>query len=163
MLIPVDSIEWDNTLIAVENAIEFSKGCRVEGEPELIFLHVFQSKDRVPMSEKDRIKKMKEKKMEDEFETIGEMCEEKGVTNYRTMVKEGEPHEKILETAKNEDVGMIIMGSGKLHDRSAKGRIQKFVYGSVTEKVLHQAPSSVLVARPKSSLSEKTDEEKESE
>lgn len=50
--------------------------------------------------------------------------------------------------AKEEEVDMIIMGSGKLHDRSAGGRIHKFFYGSVTEEVIHAAPCSVFVARP---------------
>jgi len=45
-------------------------------------------------------------------------------------------------------VDIVVMGSGKLHDRSMSGRVQKFVYGSVTEEVLHKAPCSILVSRP---------------
>lgn len=62
ILVPVDSIEWDNTLRGVENAIEFARGCRIDGEPELIFVHVFSLESGVPMSEKERLKEMKRKK-----------------------------------------------------------------------------------------------------
>ncbi len=148
ILVPVDSIEWDNTLRGVESAIEFVRGCRIDGEPELIFMHVFSLESRVPMSEKERLKEMKKKKMEDEFETIEEMCEEKGVKKTKTLIKEGDPVEEIIKTAQEEGAELIVMGSGKLHDRSAKGRIHKFVYGSVTENVIHKAPCSILVTRP---------------
>lgn len=148
ILVPIDSIEWDNTLSGVENAMEIARGCQVDGEPELIFLHVFHFKSRVPMSEKERLKKLKKKKFENEYETIKEMCEEKGLKNYRKITAEGNPQEEILETAANENVDLIVMGSGKLHDRSAKGKFDKFIYGSVTEEVTHESPCSILVARP---------------
>lgn len=150
ILVPVDSLEWSNTLAGVKSAIEFSSGCKVVGEPELIFMHVFQSKSRVPIDEKESLREMRESKVDKDFEQIKEMCEEGGLSNFKTIKKEGEPHEVIIETAKGEDVELIVMGSGKLHDRSAEGRLHKFVYGSVTENVLHKAPCSVLVTRPTS-------------
>lgn len=148
ILVPIDSIEWDNTLNAVEKAIEFSRGCSVSGGPELIFLHVFHSKSRVPMSEKERLNELKSNRMDEEFNTIRELCEKEGLNNVTTMMKEGDPEEEILKLTEEEEVDMIVMGSGKLQDRSAQGRIDKFVYGSVTESVIHEAPCSVLVARP---------------
>lgn len=148
ILVPIDSIEWDNTLNAVEKAVEFSRGCSINGGPELIFLHVFHSKSRVPMSEKERLNKLKSRRMEEEFETVRKLCEEKGMGNVTTLMEEGDPKEKILEIAEDKDVDMIVMGSGKLQNGSAQARIGKFVYGSVTEGVIHEASCSVLVARP---------------
>ncbi len=137
--------------MGVEDAIEYARGCSIgEDKPELIFLHVLYFKSRIPMEEKGRLRELKEKKVKKEFETIKEMCEEEGVSDIRTFIKEGKQDEEIVETAEEEGVDLIVMGSGKLHDRSAKGRFQKFMYGSVTESVLHEAPCSVLVARPKS-------------
>lgn len=148
ILVPIDSIEWDNTLNAVESALDLSSGCSVEGEPELIFLHVLNVEPRISLSERERIIEMKKKKMGEEFDTIKEICEERNLENFRTLYSEGNPVKEIIKTADEEDADIIIMGSGKLHDRSAGGRLQKFFYGSVTEKVIHEAPCSVLVARP---------------
>ncbi len=150
ILVPIDSIEWDNTLNGVETAMEFYEACGIEEDPELIFIHVFETDSGVPVSEKDRIRKLKESKIKDEFDTIEEMCSERGVENIRTITREGEPDEKIVELAQEEGADMIVMGSGKLHDRTTKGKIQKFVYGSVTENVIHKAPCSVLVSRSES-------------
>lgn len=149
ILVPIDSIEYDNTLNAVRSAMEFSEGCTVEKkEPELVFMHVFDIKPRVPMSERRRLIEMKRKKIKEEFKTIREMCKERKLKRVRTLLKEGNPEETIVETAQEENTDLIVMGSGKLHDRSASGRIHKFFYGSVTEKVIHEAPCSILVARP---------------
>lgn len=149
ILVPIDSIKHDNTLGGVINAMEFSKGCRLGvEEPELIFLHVLHSDARVPMSERNRIHELKEKRIQEEFEKIKEMCEERGLEKVTTMIKEGQPDVQIVKTAQEEDVDLIVMGSGKLHDKSTKGKIQKYFYGSVTEDVIHEAPCSILVARP---------------
>lgn len=151
ILVPVDSITFDNTLLAVEESLEFANACSVEGAPELIFLHVWNIEtSRISQSEEERLRKLREDEMEEEFEEIENMCQEKGLNNFRTVFKKGKAaHEEIVMTAKEEDVDMIIMGSGKLHNRSRKGRIEKFIYGSITEKVIHETPCSVMVVRPR--------------
>ncbi len=58
-----------------------------------------------------------------------------------TLVKEGEPYQKIVEVAKEKDAGVIFMGS---HGR--KG-VKKLLMGSVTEKVIGHAPCPVLVVK----------------
>ncbi len=148
ILIPIDSIEWDNTLTAVKNAIGLAQGCKVNGPPELIFMHVFNVHSRTSMSERERVMDLKKKKIEEEFEKIEEICKENNVENIRKELKEGNPVNEIIETAKEEDASIIVMGSGKLHDESVGSKIHKFFYGSTTEEVIHGAPCSVLVARP---------------
>jgi len=148
VLVPIDSIKHDNTLLAVEEAINFADGCKVEGGVELIFLHILPQSSKMSTDEKKIIEDLDRKEIEIEFEKIEEICKEKGLTNFRTLAAKGKPPEQIVKMAQREGVDMIVMGSGRLHDRSTKGRIQKFVYGSVTERVIHKAPCSVLVARP---------------
>lgn len=158
ILVPVDSIEWDNTLSGVENAIEYASGCKSEEEPEIILMHVLHSSKGVSEDFKDEKIELEKKRIESEFEEIKRICENRGLSQIRTVVREGDPEkergvdEDVVEVAENEDVDLIVMGSGKLYDRSAKGRLKKFFYGSVTEKVLHEAPCSVLVARPTSEI-----------
>lgn len=152
ILIPIDSIEWDNTRNAVEGAMKLGVGCNVEGPPELIFLHVFNVRSRISLSERERLVNLKEKKIKEEFEILEEMCQERNLKNVRTITKAGNPSKKIIETAEEEDIDIITMGSGKLHDRSTTGKIHKFFYGSVTEEVIHGAPSSILVTKPQMKL-----------
>lgn len=154
ILVPIDSIEWDNTMRAVENAIEYSTSCRAEGEPELVLMHVLQSPSGGPPDLKAERLELEKKRIKIEFERIKEMCDDRDLHSVKTVLKEGDPEkekgvdEAIVEVAQDEDVDLVVIGSGKLHDRSAKGRIKKFFYGSTTERVIHESPCSVLVARP---------------
>jgi nucleotide-binding universal stress UspA family protein len=64
----------------------------------------------------------------------------RSVTGIKTVVKEGHPSDEILETAKEEGVEMIIVGS--------RGRRQHSVMmGSVSREVANQAGIAVLIAR----------------
>ena len=66
--------------------------------------------------------------------------QEKGVTGIKTVIREGYPADEILETAKEEGVEMIIIGSrGK--------RVSHFLLGSVSREVASRAEISVLIAR----------------
>jgi nucleotide-binding universal stress UspA family protein len=53
----------------------------------------------------------------------------------------GDPPLVILESAKEQDVQMIVVGA-----RGLKG-IKRFLLGSVSQKVLEHAPCSVLIVR----------------
>lgn len=152
IVVPIDSIQWDNTLNAVRTAITISRGCQVDQESELIFLHAVHMKPRISMSERDRLSRIDKKEIERDFEELGEMCEEEGLERFKTVLRNGEPSTEIVKFAQEEDADLIVMGSGKLHDRSAAGRISKFFYGSVTEEVVHRAPCSVLITRPEMNL-----------
>ncbi|HEX3013368.1 MAG TPA: universal stress protein [Methanobacterium sp.] len=61
---------------------------------------------------------------------------------FKPMLIEGDPAEKIVETAEEENVDVIIMGTGK-------SKIDKHLLGSVSEKVVHSAPCTVLLIRSK--------------
>lgn len=152
IIVPIDSIKWDNTLNAVKTAVAISRGCRVRQEPELVFLHVLYIKPRISMSERDRLSEIKREKIKEEFEKLKGMCRDGGLEKFRAVLREGNPSDEIVELAREEDADLIAMGSGKLHDGSAAGRIHKFFYGSTTEEVIHKAPCSILVTRPEMDL-----------
>ena len=55
------------------------------------------------------------------------------------VVREGSPAKVILEVAKEEDVDLIVMGS------SGKSGFDRFIMGSVADKVVNSAKCAVLV------------------
>ena len=65
-----------------------------------------------------------------------------GLIKFRPMLIEGDPAEKIVKIAEEENVDVIIMGTGK-------SKIDKHLLGSVSEKVVHSAPCTVLLIRSK--------------
>jgi nucleotide-binding universal stress UspA family protein len=69
------------------------------------------------------------------------MLREKGVS-ARSEVLLGQPAEEIIDYADEENADLIVMCT---HGRSGLGR---WVFGSVTEKVLRAAHTPVLVIRP---------------
>ncbi|WP_312701424.1 universal stress protein [Sedimentibacter sp.] len=58
-----------------------------------------------------------------------------------TEVLVGEPYLKIIEQAKNGNFDLIIMGSRGF------SKVKRFFVGSVTQRVIAEAPSPVLVIR----------------
>ncbi|MBF0564215.1 MAG: universal stress protein [Nitrospirae bacterium] len=61
--------------------------------------------------------------------------------NIRTRVEYGEPSEKIVEAAEDERCDLIVMGSRKM------GWLERFLRGSIVEKVIDNASCPVLVVR----------------
>ncbi|MDD3984475.1 MAG: universal stress protein [Methanobacterium sp.] len=60
--------------------------------------------------------------------------------NFRKLLLDGDPSEEIVKTAEKEDVDLIVLGTGK-------NMIDKRLLGSVSEKVVHSAPCTVLLIR----------------
>jgi len=63
-----------------------------------------------------------------------------GVNGLETVIREGHPAEEILKVAKDEDVGLILVGA-----RSS--RAHGFLMGSVSREVANGADRPVLIAR----------------
>lgn len=55
------------------------------------------------------------------------------------VIMHGEPSDKIIEYANNEKVDLIVMG------RRGFSKIQRFFVGSVTQRVISDAPCPVLI------------------
>lgn len=61
--------------------------------------------------------------------------------NLKTEIKEGNPADVILKTIEEDEIDLVVMGS------SGKHALERFVYGSVTDKVVRSAKCSVLVVK----------------
>jgi nucleotide-binding universal stress UspA family protein len=61
------------------------------------------------------------------------------VPNLRTMVKTGIPAEEIVQTAKDEDVSLIIIGS--------RGKRSRLFMGSVSREVANTADRPVMIVK----------------
>ena len=69
---------------------------------------------------------------------VKKVAEKEGI-KVETLIRQGVPHEVIVNTAAQKDVGLIIAGS---HGRTG---ITKLIMGSVTERVIGHAGCAVLV------------------
>jgi nucleotide-binding universal stress UspA family protein len=76
---------------------------------------------------------------EKELNEIGE----KNNLSFTSIVKEGSAAKKIIETAEEENVDMVVMGK---HGMSA---IEKFFIGSVTTRVLRNSSVPMLITKKK--------------
>jgi nucleotide-binding universal stress UspA family protein len=68
------------------------------------------------------------------------IAKDAGVTKVVVQALEGEPAEVLLESAKDFDADLIVVGSRGLTSHA------HFILGSVASKVAHHAPCDVLVA-----------------
>lgn len=59
---------------------------------------------------------------------------------FRSILVKGDPAESIINTAEEEDVDIIVMSTGK-------SKIDKHLLGSVSEKVVHSSPCTILLVR----------------
>jgi len=64
-----------------------------------------------------------------------------GFKSLKTIIKQGNPAEEILETAKKIKADLIVTGSHGRHGA------QKFLLGSVSSKIIDHAPCAVLVVK----------------
>jgi nucleotide-binding universal stress UspA family protein len=72
--------------------------------------------------------------MEKEFKKI------KCMIKFRPVLIEGDPAEQIVNIAEKENVDILVMGTGK-------SKIDKHLLGSVSEKVVHSSPCTILLVR----------------
>ncbi len=73
---------------------------------------------------------------------MNEVCRQEldGCPLFHKLVVVGDPAQKILETAQNENVDVVVMAT--------HGRKGQFDFGSVTEKVVKSSPVPVWTVRP---------------
>jgi nucleotide-binding universal stress UspA family protein len=86
--------------------------------------------------------------LQDELESTGETAIEvvQSEADARdvdavTSITRGVPHNEILAYIENNDIGVIVMGT---HGRSG---LNRFLLGSVTERVIRQSPIPVHIVR----------------
>jgi nucleotide-binding universal stress UspA family protein len=78
------------------------------------------------------------------LKSMGEECQkpDNAMIKFQTMLVEGDPASEIVKIAEKKNIDVIIMGTGK-------SKIDKHLLGSVSEKVVHSAPCTILLVRSK--------------
>jgi nucleotide-binding universal stress UspA family protein len=66
----------------------------------------------------------------------------RGFKAYKTAILEGEPYKEIIKFVNDNKIDVIVMGT------FGKGRVDRFVFGSTTERVLRKVKCPVLVVPP---------------
>lgn len=104
-------------------------------ETSVPFLTPSKIKEMMAMELKEKGKEVL-KRMEDGFQ------EQFKDINFKPIISEGDPAHEIVKIAEKENVDVIVLGTGK-------SSIDKHLLGSVSEKVVHSATSSILLVRSK--------------
>lgn len=85
-----------------------------------------------------QLNQLLKQRSEDNIKEFEEMDETSGI-KFHGIIREGSPAKTILEVAKEEDIDLIVIGS------SGKSGFDRFIMGSVAEKVVNAAKCAVLV------------------
>lgn len=75
------------------------------------------------------------------LERAKEAAKATGVENVRTVLKEGDPGEKIIEAANEEGANLIVLGSRGLGD------VRALLLGSVSHKVANRSDINVITVK----------------
>ncbi|MEW6739155.1 MAG: universal stress protein [Nitrospirota bacterium] len=88
----------------------------------------------------DTVTKLYRAEVEGAMEGVQTLLKEKGI-EAETIVLEGSPADVIVDHAKGMGMGLIVVGS------TGKQATERTILGSVSSKVVANAPCSVLVVR----------------
>lgn len=113
------------------------------GDREVEIIGVYVVETSTPFLTPSRVKEMMVKELRRRGDEVLFKLEEKlqkPNIKFRRVLVEGDPADEIIKVAKKESVNILIMGSGK-------SKIDKHLLGSVTEKVVHSAPCTVLLIK----------------
>ncbi|BDZ67915.1 universal stress protein [Methanobacterium ferruginis] len=142
ILLPTDGSKF------AENAAKHAIWIASRSGAEIIVLNVIETSSLVGLPAEDLIVRIKEMLKEEgrrSLERISEMVTEseeeaKMVKDIKVTLKteEGSPGDSILKTIANENVDLVVMGT------SGKHGLDRFLLGSVTEKVVRSAKCPVL-------------------
>ncbi len=139
ILIPIDFSE--HSLFALDYAKLFAEKFNAElillnvVEPVMFVADLTMGQINVPSIESELIQKSESK-----IKEIADVLKDK--YNVRGLVKLGKPYAEIIETAKSENIDLIVIGS---HGHTG---VEHLLFGSTAEKVIRKATCPVLIVRP---------------
>lgn len=137
ILLPTDGSKQANK--AAEHAIWIAR----ESGAEIIALTVMETSSLVGLPADDliiRLREMLEEEASRSLEAVKKLVEESGADIKLTVrTDEGSPADAILRTVEKEGVDLVVMGT------SGKHGLDRFLLGSVAEKVVRSAGCPVLV------------------
>ena len=135
ILFPTDGSE--TAAAAFEYALEIA----ATHDSTLHALHVVDLPFDTPSRIRDELAETLEREGEEIVEETAERASEREVSVV-TEVREGVAHEAIVEYARDRDVDLLVVPT---HGRDG---IERFLVGSVTERVVNTAPVPVLAVTP---------------
>ncbi|UOY10234.1 universal stress protein [Methanonatronarchaeum sp. AMET6-2] len=129
----------EKTIDAIDEGIELAR--ITDAELHTVFVVNITTFENIPETGVwNQTKEILKKEGEAANREVIRKCEDAGVT-CRSEILSGKPHQEILDYAKDNKVDLIVMGT------TSKKGVDKFLLGSVAEKVLRQSDSPVLVVR----------------
>ena len=138
ILVPVDGSE--NSFRALEQAIFLATKIQ---EAQITVLYIIEALPSLYIYSPKIMEKLRAD-YESESLKILERCKEmanKSGVNINTVLLEGDPASKIIGYSDREKFDHIIIGSRGM------GKFKEMIIGSVSNKVLHHAKSSVMLVR----------------
>lgn len=108
--------------------------------PDPVFVYPDQLNAYVSEEILHEIEASEEKKIDQEFDTYY-LHKMDGFKDYKVLLKKGVAFYEIIQTAKEEAVDLIVMGT---HGRTGLDHI---LFGSTAEKVVRKSPMPVLTVR----------------
>jgi len=142
ILLPTDGSKY------AEKAATHAIWIASKSDAEIIVLNVIETSSLVGLPAEDLIVRIREMLKEEgrrSLERISELVtesekEQQMKTEIKITLKteEGSPADSILKIIEKENVDLVVMGT------SGKHGLDRFLLGSVTEKVVRSAPCSVL-------------------
>lgn len=141
ILVPIDFSE------CAENALHLALDLAVRAGAELHLVHVWPEaslSEIVAINEGEAARDVAFQLNEATVEPLRRLDPEvRGkIDIVHELLKNGHPAEAILAYARDHEIDLIVMGT---HGRRG---LRRWILGSVTEEVLHEAPCPVLAVRP---------------
>ena len=128
---------------AADRALKFAVDLSIQHNGELSVVSVVPNLYLTRIAEKEQTLIMKS--ITDEttlkLEKLRQLLSSQKTKACKTLIRQGDPAEKILETALKMKADLIVLGS---HGKHKKGN---FVIGSVARKVVDYSRCSVLIVR----------------
>ncbi|MCQ4333901.1 universal stress protein [Natronomonas sp. F2-12] len=134
ILLPTDGSE------GTDRAVEQAIGLAAETGAELHALFVVEDAPYAPEMTDERVSAQLREIGENAIASIRDRADAADVT-VRAAIEDGIPNREILKYADGADVDLVVMGT---HSRSG---LDKYLLGSVTERVVRTADVPVLTVR----------------
>jgi nucleotide-binding universal stress UspA family protein len=139
VLVPIDFSDYSKS--ALKYAVNFAKSFNAD----IILIYVVEPVIYPPDFSMGQIAMPSintewDDRAKDELQKLAK-SEIAGVASVKTVIKTGKPFVEIIETAKEEDIDLIIIAT---HGHSG---VEHILFGSTAEKVVRKAPCPVLTLR----------------
>lgn len=130
----------DSTKKAIEKGAELA--ANLDAEPTLIHIYTefkkvsFEISDKLSDQQDDLMKKRGQKIIDEDAKYF----EEKGI-DVKKVLKMGDPASEICDYAEKNDFDLIIVSD------KGEGKVERFLLGSTSDKIVRYANQSVMVVR----------------